>query len=130
MYNKNNPIETSKASIWVGEHGIVHMGKWQNAPINIDDARDIYRARLKLSTPEKAQLLLVDLRSAPKPDREARDFAKSEEVVSITRAMAMVTGNLMSQILGNFFLGFNKGVFPVKLFSNEKKAIEWLLEMK
>ena len=71
---------------------------------------------------------MVDLRTHPKPDHDARAYGNSEAVRSITTAMAMLTDSLLSVILGNFFIGINRPDYPTKLFKCPEKAIEWLKE--
>ena len=124
-------VTTSVSELWLDDHNIVHMKfPAKNVKINIADSREIYEGRMKLPNTDTKQLLLVDLRTNPKPDREARDFTKSTEVVNITKAMAMLVGGPWSKVLGNFFIGFNRAKFPVSLFTKDEEAVDWLLRHK
>ena len=46
-----------------------------------------------------------------------------------TQALALLVDNQLSRLLGNFFVGFQKGQYPVKLFTSTEKAKHWLREM-
>ena len=121
-------VTTSVAKLYLDEHNIVHMEFInQGGAVNLANAKEILVARLALYSLEKKHLLFVDLRSNPKPSIEARSFSKSPEVNDTCVAMAMIIDGPFSRLLGNFFLGFNKGAYPVKLFTCEKLATEWLL---
>ena len=125
-------INTSVSKLQVDENGIVHMEfPEKNQPILLEDSKGIYEGRMQLqSAAGSKQLLLVDLRTSPKPDREARDYARSSEVVESTMAMAILVQGPMSKVLGNFFMGFNRGDFPVRLFTDKSIAIDWLVDQK
>ena len=127
----SDEIITSVSKLKLDDNGIIQMEFPQkNVKINIEDSKGIFQGRMQLTNAGKEQLLMVDLRNNPKPDREARDYARSQEFVETTRAMAILVGGPMSKMLGNFFLGFNKGDFPVKLFTEKENAADWLMQYK
>ena len=78
----------------------------------------------------KKQLLLVSLLNNPRPTKEARDIAKSEQMIEITSGMAMIVDNMINRFLGNLFIAMNKGEYPVRLFKNESQATVWLRSLK
>ena len=123
-------IKVSTGKVCLVQNEIVKLEFSPKVSIDLKQAKEIYKARLKLKTKEKKQLLLADFTTGPLPDLDARHFAKSEEVTSITHAMAILSNNTMGNILGNFFVGLNKPHFPTKLFSKEEQAIAWLRKMK
>jgi len=124
-------ISTDVSNLSIGENGIVLMEfPKKNTVIGLEDSWRIYEERIKLTPPGTKQLILVDLLSNPKPNREARDFAKTPEMVNSTKAMALIVGGPLSRMLGNFFMGFNKGAFPTKLFTETVAAENWLLGHK
>ena len=86
--------------------------------------------RTSFSPPATKQLVLADIRKNPNPDKDARDFAKNDQMNKATQALALIIGNKLSRLLGNFFLGFHKGKYPTKLFTSPEKAKEWLLSKK
>ncbi len=68
--------------------------------------------------------ILVDIREVNSVDRDAREIYANNPS---SQAVALVIGNPVSRILGNFFLGVNKNVSPLKLFTSEQEALNWLI---
>jgi hypothetical protein len=60
--------------------------------------------------------------------KEARDYYSNHPPLAIAAALIVKSG--IQRILGNFFLGMNKVKVPIRLFTNEQEAVEWLLQMK
>jgi hypothetical protein len=44
-------------------------------------------------------------------------------------AFAILIDSSVSRVVGNFFLGINKPAVPTKLFTNEKEAVKWLINL-
>jgi len=118
-------IETRTAKIWFGEHGIIRYTILPKAEVTLDDTREYVRIQSKLTKTKKI-LNLTDIRKVKSIEREAREFLMGEEAVKITRACALIVGSSVSRVIGNFMLGLNKPAYPVKLFTSEDEAIEWL----
>ncbi len=57
---------------------------------------------------------------------EARSLGASKEYDGHRIAVALVTRNIASKMLGNFFIRFNKPSTPTKLFTNFEDAMDWL----
>ena len=124
-------ISTSVAEIHMDQEGIVHIHfPIKNVKMTVEDSRKIYEGRMQLANKDSKQLIIADLRTNPNPDRGAREFTKSTEMVNTTKTMALLVGGPISKMLGNFFIGFNKGDFPVRLFTEKEKAINWLKKYK
>lgn len=70
---------------------------------------------------------LVDVAAVKKVTKEFRDYCATAEAAAYTKAVAILVGSGFSRIAGNLYLNFNKPKNPTKLFTNEEKAIEWLL---
>ncbi|UTW62255.1 hypothetical protein KFE98_19990 [bacterium SCSIO 12741] len=119
-------IPTRAADVSLDDQGIIHMTFTQNSKITLSDAQEIFRVRRELEPNRSKQLLLLDMRATPGANREARFYSKKKEVIDTTQAMAMIVENYSSQILGNFFLGFIRGDYPVRLFTDEESAVKWL----
>jgi hypothetical protein len=65
----------------------------------------------------------VDMRKVKSMDRPTREvFAHGKN----TRAAALIIGNPLSRILGNFFLGLNRPICPTKLFNEVDAGLVWL----
>ncbi len=58
--------------------------------------------------------------------RDARVYFAGSESKKVHSAAALLAQSPLSKVLGNLFLGLNKPLFPTRLFTSEKDAIEWL----
>jgi hypothetical protein len=67
---------------------------------------------------------LVDLRYVDTIDRPAREFFMDSS--PHYRAVALVAGSASTRMLANFFLGLKRGPIPVRMFTSEADALEWL----
>lgn len=98
--------------------------------VNQKDAEEILESRISLECePEEKQLIIADIRNAGQTDKGARAVAKTEKMVNHTKGLALIVGGAFSKVLGNFFIGFNKGEFPVKIFVEPEEAKKWLLAL-
>lgn len=122
-------IDISTGRISIIQDEIVKLEFTPNVKINLEQAKEIFQARLQLIACNK-QFVLTDLRTVPVPDIHARNYTQSNEVTNITHGMAILIGSPMSKILGNFFFGINKAKFPTKLFTCQDTAIDWLKKLK
>ncbi len=121
-------MEGERFKLWIDEHGIVHAHFKH-------DTEDL--AGAKKGVEEIKQIsggvrhpVLVDIRRIKKISLDARRYYASEDSIGAHLAVALLAGSTMSRMIGNFFLGVNRPKFPVKLFDDESKAIEWLKKVK
>ncbi len=70
--------------------------------------------------------LMTDIRqlkgNIPKASRDYSEQAFRGKII----AFAVLVKSGLSKIFGNMLMGFNKSDAPMKLFTNEEKAIAWL----
>lgn len=59
-------------------------------------------------------------------DKSARSFFKSEESSQGLTAIALMSTNSYSLIMMNFMIRLYRPSIPIKMFTNQEKAIEWL----
>lgn len=71
---------------------------------------------------------LCDIRGMKSVSLEARKVAAGPRMVAVTTRMALIVGNPVSRLLGNFFLRITSPAFAVRLFDDEAEARTWLLE--
>jgi|TARA_B110000467_G_C18194605_1_gene408145 hypothetical protein len=119
-------ITTENAIIKLDKQGIVHLSFQNYAYVNLDESKEILSARKRL-LPNTKQFLLVDLTNDPVPNKESKQFANSDDLINITKAMALITKGNISRIVGNFFFQMKETSYPTRLFTNKKDAIDWLL---
>lgn len=85
-------------------------------------AEELY-AKVKSMT-KGEQYFLILIAKNGKIEAEARNFIKKN--LQQVNKFAIVTTNHMTNFMGNLFLGLHKLEVPIKLFSNENDALEWI----
>ena len=58
--------------------------------------------------------------------REARQYFAGPETAKVESAAALLIKSPLTRAIGNFFLGFNKPLFPTRLFTSTEEALLWL----
>ncbi|RZK56810.1 MAG: STAS/SEC14 domain-containing protein [Pedobacter sp.] len=69
--------------------------------------------------------LLIYLSNSPVPDKETREFSTTQLPIIYT-AMAMVSKPGLSKFIMNILFSLKKPPIPMKSFTDDKKAKEWL----
>ncbi len=82
-------------------------------------------ALVKSITNNKPVPLLIYLKDSPVPDAETRKFS-TEQLPIIYKAMAMVSKPGLSQFIMKILFKFKPPPIPMKNFTNEEEAKEWL----
>jgi hypothetical protein len=82
-------------------------------------------ALVKEITNNKRMPLLIYLSNSPVPDKETRKFA-TEQLPVIYSAMAMVSKPGLAKFIMNILFSLKKPPIPMKSFSDDKEAKEWL----
>ena len=80
---------------------------------------------VKQITNNKPVPLLIYLSNSPVPGKEARKFS-TEQLSIIYKAMAMVSKPGLSKFIMNILFGLKPPPIPMKSFTNDKAATEWL----
>jgi hypothetical protein len=84
-------------------------------------------ALVKKITGNKKVPLLIYLSNSPIPDKATQQFSK-EQLPTVYKAMAMVSKPGLAKLIMNILFRFQKPPIPMKSFSDDKKAREWLLQ--
>jgi len=82
-------------------------------------------ALVKSITNNKPVPLLIYLTNSPVPDKETRKFS-TEQLPVIYKAMAMVSKPGLSKFILNILFSLKPPPIPMKSFTNDKEAKEWL----
>lgn len=82
-------------------------------------------ALVKQITGGKKVPLLIYLSKSPIPDKEARKFS-SEQLPNVYTAIAMVSNGGLAQFIMNILFKFKAPPIPMKSFSDDKEARDWL----
>jgi len=80
---------------------------------------------VKQITSNKPVPLLIYLADSPVPDKETRKFS-TEQLPVIYSAMAMVSKPGLAKLIMNILFKFKPPPIPMKSFTDEKEAKEWL----
>ena len=114
---------------WIDESGIFCSVSKRNP---VEQTREDGIKRLeefKKTIGDKKVCLLMDISEArPNPrmeSREERDFAAGE-LAKIVKAMAIISRNPLGRMLANLFFSLKPPPYPMKMFTDEHEAKEWL----
>lgn len=110
---------------WLGNDGIMYTVGKENAEVNLEDAKENTRIIEEYYYGKKFPLF-VDGRNVKSISKEARDHFSLKGRESVINCFAMIVSSPLSRIIANFFIGINRPTVPVKMFDDEKKAVEWL----
>lgn len=114
-----------KSDIWLDDTGICHIVFPKNSILNLESIENELED-YKNKTGEKSPPALIDLSGVLSISSEGRQYI-AEEIPKIgVPATALLVKSRISRLIGSFFIGINKPVFPVRLFDDETRAIEWL----
>ena len=82
-------------------------------------------ALVKQITGGKKVPLVIYLANSPMPDRETRKFS-AEQLPNVYTAMAMISKGGLGQFIMNLLFKFRQPSIPMKTFSEETEAVEWV----
>lgn len=82
---------------------------------------------VKSITNNKIIPLLIYLSSSPVPDKTTRKFVAAQ-LPKVYSAMAMVSKPGLSKFIMNILFSLKQPAIPMKTFTDDKKAKEWLLQ--
>lgn len=119
--------KTTKGSVRLYDSGIMHQTYHKGVEIIFEDTEkemEIYR---KEFCQDGARPILVDINTIKSVSKESRGIYSSKETAEIFSAAALLVGNPVSRIMGNFYLGLNKSTMPVRMFTDPDQAWSWLI---
>lgn len=73
-------------------------------------------------------LVLTDARVMLEATAGARAVAADPGLGALVKANAILVNNLAVQLIANSFIWMNRPPFPLRVFKDEAKAMEWLRE--
>ena len=115
---------TRTCTLWI-EDGIAIGRFLDGATVDAADARENLAALGELGGGKRLPIL-VDLRGIRSQSAEARATLAGPEASRVSCAVALVVGDPVSRVLGNFYLGFNRPADPTRLFDDDRAARAWL----
>jgi hypothetical protein len=124
---KLEAIHTSVADVFAEPDGTVVLRFLQGSHVTAQATLAVVHAQIAAAQGGKRPTL-ADVRGIAINDRAARELAAGPEIVAVTSRMAVLVGNPVSRILGNFFLRVTRPAYPARLFTDEASARRWLSE--
>ena len=121
----NEVIETRTARIWLGEDGIIRVSLIGVKSEGVAIARENWEA-LSQTSQGKIRPVFADIRNVKSVGAEERRFYARIETKDLINAVAFLVDSPLSRVIGSFFLGFNRLPIPIKIFTSEEQALEWL----
>ncbi len=75
---------------------------------------------------------IIDTSGIKQATKEAKDYFAKEESAAGLSAVALISNSAFSRVVSNFFIKISliKTPIPIRLFSNEQEALEWLEQYK
>jgi hypothetical protein len=116
---------TSKGHVYIDHEGILIQTYEDNIELTFSDALEDFNLYASLCKTLKRPVM-VDIRNIKSVDLKARAYYSGEEATKYLKAAALVISNPVSRVIGNFYMGINKTVFPFRLFTKTEDAIVWL----
>jgi hypothetical protein len=114
--------ESEIATYWFDNGILVSLSKSSKRTVESISANV---ALVKQITHNKPVPLLIYLADSPVPDKETRRFS-AEQLPVIYKAMAMVSKPGLSKLIMNILFKFKPPPIPMKSFTDDKMAKEWL----
>jgi hypothetical protein len=108
-------------------NGIIKGVYIENSIIDLAIAKEVVKKRILFSN-RSLSPLLIDGRKVKQVTKEARDYFGSKEGAELLSAGAILVESKLTTILANFMVRINisKSYIPLKVFSKEEDAIDWL----
>jgi hypothetical protein len=125
---QGNPADhTAYADVYAEPDGTVVMRYHAGVALDTAAAALVAAAHVRAAAGQKRPIL-VDVRGMVSVDRGGREVAAGAAVVAATSRMALLVGNPVTRVLGNFFSRVTTPGYPTRLFTDEAAARAWLKE--
>jgi hypothetical protein len=120
--------ETQTARINLSEGGVLIVRIRPGTHQSLEDAK-MNLAMALSETGGRRRPLLIDIRNAQPLDADVRHHYSGQALVDGFSALAMlVEASPLGRIMGNVYLRVARPGIPTQLFSDEARAVEWLIQ--
>ena len=116
-------IEGEIADYWLDPIGILYSYS-KNPKRTVENIRNNI-ALVKKITGNRKVPLLIYLSNSPVPDKETRKFS-TEQLPNVYKAMAMVSKPGLSKFIMNILFRLKPPPIPMKSFTDDVQAKDWL----
>jgi len=119
--------DTKTAAIHLDEDGLVIVKIRDNAYQSIEDAKANLATAIS-AIAGRRRPLLIDIRTAQPLDADARHHYSGQTLVDGFSALALlVESSPFGRMMGNVYLRVARPGVPTRLFTEERRALEWLI---
>lgn len=121
-------IDMPTSYLWFDEEGILYSKPKEGAvepELSREEALEQMEKFKEIIGYEKRCMILETNVNSKPPKKEDRDFI-AEQLNEITKAMGIISTSPLSRMIANLFFGLKPPPYPVKFFSNETEAKEWI----
>ena len=115
-------FEGEIATYWIEDGILVSLSK--NPKRTVANIKENIVLVKRITNNQKVPLLIY-LSNSPVPDKETREFS-AQQLPHVYSAMAMVSKPGLTSFIMNFLFKFKAPPIPMKNFTNEDAAREWL----
>lgn len=118
--------EVDAISVTIDENKLVTVRPKAGHDISLEDIQSTFFWAVKNSKTKKLNAMVVGSQGITF-DPDARNFLRTEEFQKHIANYALVVSNLAHRLIVNILFKVKRPSFEYKIFTSEKKAIEWLL---
>ena len=110
------------------EKPIVYLTFKSGADIGFPEVKELIACAEKLSD-KKNYVVLSDVREDVSVTREGRKYSAQSKNSPFHKGTAVLVKNTAYKLAVDLFLGLQVPEFPYSVFTEEQKAIDWLLSL-
>jgi hypothetical protein len=118
-------VETRVQTIWLDDEGIIRATSRVGHELSLEDAKESI-VKIALLCAGVRRPIVVDLTGLKAVSRDARKYFAGPDTAKVESAAALVVRSPMARAIGNFFMGFDKGLIPGRLFTSQDEALIWV----
>lgn len=123
-----NQLEIKAGKVF-REDDIIHIVLAPATELEISDIDHIYTAVRRITAAD-TYYIIVDASDIIASSNEVRDYAARHPDAGKIRACGILCNSLSVKIIINFFLKFNKPVYPTRMFNSMNEAKVWVNAIK
>ncbi|MFA6065357.1 MAG: hypothetical protein WCW44_04520 [archaeon] len=125
------PMVTNLAKFWMDEIGVTHILFFQRTEFDDKDVEEYIKTAQSFSG-GKPSLVLIDYSNISYLSLGALKRFVSPDLIRLTTAAALVVNSSSPFVAGaiTFLMTLTKEPFPMKVFTNEKEGMDWLLTFR
>lgn len=126
-------IEIDCANIFLIENDITVIRYKNDYHVELKDVKEVEKTFIELNGDKPIYCLMDSSNRFNNYTVEAQQYLSHKASIVKRRQLqcsAVIINNLPHRLLAQFFSKFYKPSFPMKIFSNENEAIDWIKEIK